>query len=242
MRACARAALRAACTERRCAAPAGAGGEAGAPADKSRISSGGSPGNWRPTIPSPSTSTPLARNVLPERSSTITTSCFPRRPVPAQPRTSTRLIGSCTASPERGTSTSRKTRSARAGRASAAPSSPSKIPRARRGTRRRIPVKFTWFNLMPWPHLPEDFRQTHRSVWVDIDSALYDPVEGNRVYHEYMDQLEYADSLGFDGIGVNEHHQNAYGLMPSPNIIAAGLARRTSRAAIAVIGNSIALY
>ena len=103
-------------------------------------------------------------------------------------------------------------------------------------------MKFTWFNLMPWPHLPDDFRQTHRSVWVDIDSNLYDPAVGNRVYHEYMDQLEYADSLGFDGIGVNEHHQNAYGLMPSPNIIAAGLARRTSRAAIAVIGNSIALY
>jgi len=103
-------------------------------------------------------------------------------------------------------------------------------------------VKFTWFNLMPWPHLPEDFREKHRSVWVDIDSRLYDPAEGNRVYHEYMDQLEYADTLGFDAMGINEHHQNAYGLMPSPNIIAAGLARRTSRSAIAVIGNSIALY
>jgi alkanesulfonate monooxygenase SsuD/methylene tetrahydromethanopterin reductase-like flavin-dependent oxidoreductase (luciferase family) len=57
-----------------------------------------------------------------------------------------------------------------------------------------------------------------------------------------MDQLEYADALGFDGIGVNEHHQNGYGIMPSPNIIAGGLARRTSKAAIAVIGNSIALY
>ena len=103
-------------------------------------------------------------------------------------------------------------------------------------------MKFTWFNLMPWPHLPEDFRQKHHSVWVDIDSNLYDPAEGNRVYHEYMDQLEYAEQLGFDAMGVNEHHQNAYGLMPSPNIIAAGLARRTSRAAIAVIGNSIAHY
>jgi alkanesulfonate monooxygenase SsuD/methylene tetrahydromethanopterin reductase-like flavin-dependent oxidoreductase (luciferase family) len=112
----------------------------------------------------------------------------------------------------------------------------------RHATRWRIPVKFTWFNLMPWPHLPEDFREKNRSVWVDIDSRLYDPAEGNRVYHEYMDQLEYADTLGFDAMGVNEHHQNAYGLMPSPNIIAAGLARRTSRSAIAVIGNSIALY
>jgi alkanesulfonate monooxygenase SsuD/methylene tetrahydromethanopterin reductase-like flavin-dependent oxidoreductase (luciferase family) len=103
-------------------------------------------------------------------------------------------------------------------------------------------MKFTFFNLMPWPDLPDDFRERHRSVWVDIPSTLYDPKRGHFVYHEYMDQLEYADALGFDGIGVNEHHQNGYGLMPSPNIIAAGLARRTSRAAIAVIGNSIALY
>jgi alkanesulfonate monooxygenase SsuD/methylene tetrahydromethanopterin reductase-like flavin-dependent oxidoreductase (luciferase family) len=103
-------------------------------------------------------------------------------------------------------------------------------------------MKFTWFNLMPWPDLPEDFREEHRSVWVDIDSKLFDPVRANQVYHEYIDQLEYADALGFDGIGVNEHHQNAYGIMPSPNIIAAGLARRTSKAAICVIGNSIALY
>jgi Luciferase-like monooxygenase len=103
-------------------------------------------------------------------------------------------------------------------------------------------MKFTWFNLMPWPDLPDDFRQSHRSVWVDISSSLFDPVRANAVYHEYMDQLEYADELGFDGIGVNEHHQNGYGIMPSPNIIAAGLARRTSDAAICVIGNSIALY
>src|SRR5438067_6899241 len=103
-------------------------------------------------------------------------------------------------------------------------------------------MRFTWFNLMPWPYLPDDFRQQNRSVWVDIPGKLYDPRKGHFVYHEYMDQLEYADSLGFDGIGVNEHHQNGYGLMPSPNIIAAGLARRTSRAAICVIGNSIALY
>lgn len=103
-------------------------------------------------------------------------------------------------------------------------------------------MKFTWFNLMPWPYLPDNFREDYRSVWVDLPNSLYDPKKGHFVYHEYMDQLEYADSLGFDGIGVNEHHQNGYGLMPSPNIIAAGLARRTSQAALAVIGNSIALY
>ena len=103
-------------------------------------------------------------------------------------------------------------------------------------------MKFVWFNLMPWPDLPDDFRENNRSVWVDIDSKLFDPERANGLYHEYMDQLEFADEMGFDGIGVNEHHQNGYGIMPSPNLIAAGLARRTSNAALCVIGNSIALY
>ena len=37
-------------------------------------------------------------------------------------------------------------------------------------------MKFTWFNLMPWPYMPDDFRQKHRSVWVDIDQRLFDPI------------------------------------------------------------------
>jgi alkanesulfonate monooxygenase SsuD/methylene tetrahydromethanopterin reductase-like flavin-dependent oxidoreductase (luciferase family) len=103
-------------------------------------------------------------------------------------------------------------------------------------------MKFTWFNLMPWPDLPDDFREKNRSVWVDISSRYFDPARANQVYNAHLDLLEYAAHLGFDGIGVNEHHQNAYGLMPSPNLIAAALARRIEDAAIVVLGNSIALY
>ena len=36
-------------------------------------------------------------------------------------------------------------------------------------------LRFIWFNLMPWPYLPDDFREKYRSVWVDIPSSLYDP-------------------------------------------------------------------
>ncbi len=103
-------------------------------------------------------------------------------------------------------------------------------------------MKLHWFHLAPWQNLPADFTERYRSVWVDVPSQLWDPVEGHRMYNEYLDELEFADRMGFDGICVNEHHQNAYGLMPSPNLMAAALTRRTSRAAIVVLGNSIALY
>jgi alkanesulfonate monooxygenase SsuD/methylene tetrahydromethanopterin reductase-like flavin-dependent oxidoreductase (luciferase family) len=103
-------------------------------------------------------------------------------------------------------------------------------------------MKSHWFHLMPYKDLPEDFKDRYPSVWVDVPSKLYDPVKGHEIYNEYLDELEYADRLGFDGICVNEHHSNAYGLMPSPNIMLACLARRTSQAALIVLGNSIALY
>jgi alkanesulfonate monooxygenase SsuD/methylene tetrahydromethanopterin reductase-like flavin-dependent oxidoreductase (luciferase family) len=103
-------------------------------------------------------------------------------------------------------------------------------------------MKFHWFHLMPYRFLPDDFKQKYRSVWVDIPRSLYDPKIGHRLYNEYLDQLEFADRMGFDGICVNEHHQNAYGLMPSPNIMAGVLARRTQNANLVVLGNSIALY
>jgi alkanesulfonate monooxygenase SsuD/methylene tetrahydromethanopterin reductase-like flavin-dependent oxidoreductase (luciferase family) len=103
-------------------------------------------------------------------------------------------------------------------------------------------MKLLWFHLMPYPDLPEDFREKHDSVWIDIDSRLQDPATTHRAYNEYIDELEHAAAVGFDGICVNEHHQNAYGLMPSPNLIAASLARQTRDAAIVVLGNSLALY
>jgi alkanesulfonate monooxygenase SsuD/methylene tetrahydromethanopterin reductase-like flavin-dependent oxidoreductase (luciferase family) len=103
-------------------------------------------------------------------------------------------------------------------------------------------MKLLWFHLMPYARLPEDFRQRHNSVWVDLDRSLFDPVYAHRLYNEYIDELEYAAALGFDAVCVNEHHANAYGLMPSPNLIAAMLARRGGDAAICVLGNSLALY
>jgi alkanesulfonate monooxygenase SsuD/methylene tetrahydromethanopterin reductase-like flavin-dependent oxidoreductase (luciferase family) len=95
---------------------------------------------------------------------------------------------------------------------------------------------------MPYTDLPSDFKQNHPSVWVDIDPALFDPAKANGMYNEFLDELEFAAEIGFDAVCVNEHHSNAYGLMPSPNLIAATLTRRTRDAAICVLGNSLALY
>ncbi len=103
-------------------------------------------------------------------------------------------------------------------------------------------MKILWFHLMPYTELPDSFKEDHPSVWVDIDSRLFEPEKAHGMYNDFMDELEFAAEIGFDGVCVNEHHQNAYGLMPSPNLIAATLARRTRDTALVVMGNSLALY
>jgi alkanesulfonate monooxygenase SsuD/methylene tetrahydromethanopterin reductase-like flavin-dependent oxidoreductase (luciferase family) len=103
-------------------------------------------------------------------------------------------------------------------------------------------VQFYFFHLMSWPYLPDDFADKYDSAWIWVPNSLYDPVKGHALYQSYIDVLAYADELGFDGICVNEHHQNAYGLMPSPNVIAGALTQRTRRCKIAVVGNALPLY
>jgi alkanesulfonate monooxygenase SsuD/methylene tetrahydromethanopterin reductase-like flavin-dependent oxidoreductase (luciferase family) len=103
-------------------------------------------------------------------------------------------------------------------------------------------MKVFCFHLMPYRDLPADFEEHHSSAWVWIPNDLYEPEVGSAYYREYVDQLALAEPLGFDGVCVNEHHQNAYGLMPSPNLIAAALTQRTERIRIAVVGNALPLY
>lgn len=98
------------------------------------------------------------------------------------------------------------------------------------------------FHLMPWDRLPADFGDKYETAWTWLPNSLYDPAHGHELYNRYLDELVLADELGFDGVCVNEHHQNAYGTMPSPNLMGAILARQTKRCKIAVIGNALPLY
>ncbi len=98
------------------------------------------------------------------------------------------------------------------------------------------------FHLMPWDRLPADFGEKYESAWTWLPNSLYDPQHGHTLYNRFLDELVLADELGFDGVCVNEHHQNAYGTMPSPNLMGSILARQTKRCKIAVIGNALPLY
>ena len=102
-------------------------------------------------------------------------------------------------------------------------------------------MEFIYFHLMPYRPLDMAERAKHRSAWVVMPNTLYDPKKGADEYASYIEQLVYAEQLGFDALGVNEHHQTAYGMMPAPNLIASALIQRTKRVKIAVLGRALPL-
>jgi hypothetical protein len=61
---------------------------------------------------------------------------------------------------------------------------------------------------------PRGDRQTPIALGGAGESPLR-PAKGAAEYARHIDALVYAEELGFDAIGVNEHHQTAYGLMPA---------------------------
>ncbi|ADG89224.1 luciferase [Thermobispora bispora] len=60
-----------------------------------------------------------------------------------------------------------------------------------------------------------------------------------RAYKEMFEQIEYAESLGFDEVWLAEHHGTDYGTMPSPQVTAAAIAQRTERMRIGLAASII---
>jgi alkanesulfonate monooxygenase SsuD/methylene tetrahydromethanopterin reductase-like flavin-dependent oxidoreductase (luciferase family) len=93
---------------------------------------------------------------------------------------------------------------------------------------------------MPYSEIDPSFYEKYGPAWVTLPNALFDRKAGYRLYNRFLDELEYADSAGFDGICVNEHHQNGYGMMPQPGVFAGALARRTT-GWLALLGRALPL-
>ena len=62
-----------------------------------------------------------------------------------------------------------------------------------------------------------------------MEKKYFRPQVAVQTYEEHLDAWVELERLGFDGVAFNEHHVTPYGLMNSPNLIAASAAQRTKR-------------
>ena len=61
-------------------------------------------------------------------------------------------------------------------------------------------------------------------------------------YEEHLEAWCLMDELGFDGVGFNEHHTSPYGLMTSPNVMAAAASQRLKRMKMLIYGNLLPIH
>ena len=55
------------------------------------------------------------------------------------------------------------------------------------------------------------------STWVDMPNSEFDPVRAHAMYERYSRELKLIEDLGYDAIGLNEHHNTPFSLMPAPS-------------------------
>ncbi len=97
------------------------------------------------------------------------------------------------------------------------------------------------FDLLPYPeHL--DHLKVDGELPYPLPGKHFRPELAVRNYREHLDAWALMEELGFDGIGFNEHHTSPYGLMTSPNIMAAAASQRLSRMKILIYGNLLPIH
>jgi alkanesulfonate monooxygenase SsuD/methylene tetrahydromethanopterin reductase-like flavin-dependent oxidoreductase (luciferase family) len=97
------------------------------------------------------------------------------------------------------------------------------------------------FDLLPYPeHL--DHLKVDGELPYPLPKRHFRPELAVQAYREHLDAWALMEELGFDGIGFNEHHTSPYGLMTSPNLMAAAASQRLQRMKILIYGNLLPIH
>jgi alkanesulfonate monooxygenase SsuD/methylene tetrahydromethanopterin reductase-like flavin-dependent oxidoreductase (luciferase family) len=97
------------------------------------------------------------------------------------------------------------------------------------------------FDLLPYPeHL--DHLKAGEELPYPLPKRHFRPEIAVQNYRQHLDAWALMEEVGFEGIGFNEHHTSPYGLMTSPNIMAAAASQRLRRMKILIYGNLLPIH
>lgn len=102
-------------------------------------------------------------------------------------------------------------------------------------------MKVYVMDLLPYGRHFDEFK-ADRFIPYPLPGSYFDPATAARTYDDHFRIWEEMDKLGFDGLGLNEHHTTPHGLMVSPNMICAAAARVTKKLQFLILGNLIPLH
>ena len=72
-------------------------------------------------------------------------------------------------------------------------------------------------------------RHVNFGLWYDLRSPAQWAIPFEKLYADSLDQIAWAENLGFDSVWLTEHHFREDGYTPSPLVIASAIAARTKK-------------
>lgn len=102
-------------------------------------------------------------------------------------------------------------------------------------------MKVYLMDLLPYGRHFDEFK-ADRKIPYPLSGSHFDPKVAAADYAAHLDIWSEMEELGFDGVGLNEHHTTPHGLMVSPNMLAAAGARQTKKLEFLLLGNLLPLH
>lgn len=102
-------------------------------------------------------------------------------------------------------------------------------------------MKVFVFDLLPYAENLDHLKDGSELPW-PLPKRYFSPEVAVRTYAQHLEAWEELDRLGYDGVGFNEHHTSPYGLMNSPNLMAAAVSQRTKNLKLLIYGNLLPLH
>jgi alkanesulfonate monooxygenase SsuD/methylene tetrahydromethanopterin reductase-like flavin-dependent oxidoreductase (luciferase family) len=103
-------------------------------------------------------------------------------------------------------------------------------------------MKVFVFDLLAYGENLEHLKNGATELPWPLEKKYFKPEVAVRTYAEHLEAWAELDKLGYDGVGFNEHHTSPYGLMNSPNLLAASAAQRTKRLKLLIYGNLLPIH
>src|SRR5438445_12681405 len=99
-----------------------------------------------------------------------------------------------------------------------------------------------FFTEMGYTAYPQDDARRRGYNNLMFPNEHFSAERARELYAMYFDELVYCTETGFDGIMINEHHNNPLSMMPAVNVIGAVLARATREGRIVFLGNVLPIH
>ena len=99
-----------------------------------------------------------------------------------------------------------------------------------------------FFTEMGYTDYPQDEARDLGYNNLMFPNEHFSPEKAKDLYGMYFEELQYCTEAGFDGVMINEHHNNPLCMMPSVNVIGSVLASTTKKGKIVFLGNVLPIH